>query len=118
MTDVLGAARREELARKIVRVHALRDPLGAKGQRRTGERIGRESRARRGLFVAALASFVACFGIVALTADQPGEANVAAAMPPDIVAEVPLNDGRGTILRIFQPPAAQAPHTHVRTRAS
>jgi hypothetical protein len=117
MTDVVSAARREELVRKIVRVHALRDPLGAKGQRRTGERIGRESRARRGLFVAALASFVACFGLVVLTADQPGEANVAAA-PPGIVAEVPLNDGRGTILRILRPPAAQATQAHVRTRAS
>jgi hypothetical protein len=117
MTDVIVTARREELARKIVRVYAMRDPLGAKGQRRTGERIGHETRARRGLFVAALASFVACFGIVALTADQPEEATVAA-VPPDIVAEVPLNDGRGTILRILQPPAAQAPRTHLRTRAS
>jgi hypothetical protein len=117
MTDAVDTARREELARKIVRVHALRDPLGAKGQRRTGERVGRESRARRGLFAAALTSFVACFGIVALSADEPEETGAAAAGPA-IVAEVPLDDGRGTIVRILQPPPPPAPETHVRTRAS
>jgi hypothetical protein len=117
MTEEVETDRSDELARKIVRIHALRDPLGAAGHRRTAERVARESRARRGLFAAALASFVACFGIIALTADRSAEVNVAPESP-GVVAEIPLNDGRGTILRVLQPPAAKAPQPHVRTRAS
>ena len=116
MTDIAGDARRDELARKIVRVHGLCDPLGAKGQRRTHDRINRETRARRGVFAAAFASFVACFGIVALTADKPEDA--VAAITPRTVAEIPLNDERGTTLRILEPPPAQTPQPHVRTRAT
>ena len=108
--------RGDELARKIARVHGLRDPLGAKGQRKTRDRIDRETRARRALFAAALASFAICFGAVTVTEDKPADA--ANSPSPPTFADIPLNDGQGTIVRILKPPPSQTPQPHVRTRAT
>lgn len=107
-------ARMEELARKVARLRACTDPLGAKGFRRTRERVDREARARRGLFVAALAGFVAFLGVVA-RGNGAGE-RTAPPTRPGVVAEIPLTDANGkptgTILRIIES------EPRVRTRAS
>ncbi len=54
----------ERLARKAVIARELTDPLGRHGFRRTGDRLEREARARRAVFVGALASFAAALAIM------------------------------------------------------
>jgi hypothetical protein len=112
------------LARKAVKARSLTDPLGAKGFRRTSERIDRESRARRLTFVAALASFAGLFGIIVVTAPEPAASPPAAitqsVQPANVIAEVPIpstDPGEPpTIVRILAPDAQPAPD--VRTGAS
>ena len=64
-TDPTTPDRREDRARKVARARALTDPLGAQGQRRSGQRVEREAAARRAVFVATLGAFVASFGLAA-----------------------------------------------------
>ena len=61
---------------KAVRARALTDPLGAKGLRRTRQRVERETRARRAVFTVVIAAFVACFGFIATS--RGGARNAAA----------------------------------------
>jgi hypothetical protein len=90
-------------------VRRLTDPLGASGQRRTGERIRRERGARRALFAAAVGSFLAILGSLALGAtpeqDTPSaNANVVWAID---------SDGNIQAVRIVEREIAQ-----IRTRSS
>jgi hypothetical protein len=109
-TDTTDNSTRLERARRIAQVRRLTDPLGAMGHRQTGERIEREAGARRAVFVAALAAFVASLGIIVATAPDP---------PPPTQPAVPLarsagnSDHDGSLER-----PASAPRPHVRTHAS
>jgi hypothetical protein len=94
----------------------------------TRERLEREAAARRAVFAACVAGFVAVFGLIA-TAGKPAPA-VSAEQPMlvsdltranRVVAEVPVTGLNGdttqTIIRIVAP-EPRAPAPHVRTRAS
>lgn len=114
MTDDRERAR---LAARAARVHALSDPLGAKGFRRPAARLERERRARRTVFGAVFATFVAFFWLVAggrrpPAPPPPPPAPVSAAAPA--AADVPVtgSDGQVTIYRYVEQPA------HVVTRSS
>jgi hypothetical protein len=103
-------------------------PRRTTGTGKIAERLEREAAARRAVFAASLAGFVALFGLIA-TAGKPAPAVNAEPPAPvsDVVsgnrvlAEVPITGLNGgdvqTIIRIVAPePGATAPH--VRTRAS
>jgi hypothetical protein len=105
-TDLMDRARREELARKTARIYGLRDPLGAKGFRVTSPRIERESRARRGVFLAVFACFIASLGLVTLAS---GEGQDGTAAQPAIGDEHPV-----TSRSLSQ----TTPVPHLRTRAT
>jgi len=72
-----------ERAPKAARARALTDPLGAKGFRRSRQRIARETRARRRIVAAAVAFYLACFGLIAAQgiaqSDQPSSQALRAA---------------------------------------
>lgn len=95
---------------------------------KTRERLEREAAARRLVFVASLAGFVAVFGLIATAgkptpALSPEQPALARQFTPAnrVVAEVPVSGLNGdttqTIIRIVAP-EPQAPAPHVRTRAS
>lgn len=100
---------RDHLAWQAARVRRLTDPLGASGQRRTGERIQREQRGRRMLLGAAVGTFLALLAAIAGGSSQ--EPPIA---PPDagIVYAVD-QEGNVQAVRIVQPEVAEA-----RTRSS
>lgn len=100
--------RLEADARRIVRVAALHDPLGAKGFRRTRARVEREAGARRGLFLAILGSFAACLGLVTTWSGPSGG------------ADQPRNGVVAEIGAAAQPSSRTVKQTkpHVRTRSS
>ena len=92
------------------------------------ERLDRESRARRTLFVTGFAAFTSLFGVIASTASPVVPSPPAPATASEfssgrrVVAEVPLSEGssldrRETVVRIVAPDQ-QAPAPHVRTRAT
>jgi hypothetical protein len=92
------------------------------------ERLEKEAAARRALFVASLAGFVALFALIAASGTPEtasgvaGTAMTGAAAPSDrVIAEVPVanlnGDGAETIIRIVAPDQGAAA-THLRTRAS
>lgn len=91
------------------------------------ERLEREMRARRALFVASVAGLAATLGIVAATvgvSQATGTAQPVMVTPSPgqrVVAEIPIqpvdSGGVQTIVRIVAP-AQDAPRTDVRTRAS
>ncbi len=103
-------------------------PRRTTGTGKTAERLEREAAARRAVFAASLAGFVALFGLIAVAGKPAPAANAQPSVPVSdfargnrVLAEVPitgLNGGDGqTIIRIVAPePEAEAPH--VRTRAS
>jgi len=62
---------------KAVRLRALTDPLGAKGYRRTRQRVARETSARKTVFAVALAAFLVSFGLVAGSRHGAPAANAA-----------------------------------------
>ena len=76
-----------ERARKAVRVRSLTNPRGAMCFSQARERIERERRARRAVFLAATSAFVASFGAIVLR-DGPALAPAADAQvaPPAAVA--------------------------------
>jgi hypothetical protein len=117
-TEPLPDGRRHDLVRKAVRVRALRDPLGAMGQRRTGARVGREARARRAVAVGTLASFLAIFGVVVATAPavepavEPSMSQPAMTVPPP-TARI----AQPEVIRVVRV-ESRAPEEHVRSRAS
>jgi hypothetical protein len=121
MTDSLPPADRERLVGLAVRARGLRDPLGAKGHRRdTGMRVKREARARRGLAFAALASFLACFGIVSSSASGSQAPSAApTSLPTRIDASVDrIARVQQVGIRSAVPTPTSTPRPHVRTRAS
>lgn len=99
----------------------------AAAPRKVQERIEREARARRTLFVASIAGLVATLGIVAISAGSPQAVQTAppsAASAPSgqrVLAEVPIQaaDSRRvqTIVRVVTT-GHDAPAPDVRTRAS
>lgn len=116
-TDPTVPDRREERARKVARARALTDPLGAKGQRRSSQRVEREAAARRVVFVATLGAFVASFGLAAASdsgrVGAPSESVQPAGALFEFVVPAPLGSGEPSILV-----RVQAPQPHVRTRAT
>jgi len=94
---------------------------------RLQERLEREARARRSLFVAAVAGLAGTLGIVAVSAGTPPAVAItkpavaSETLSPRVVAEVPIqatgNQDVPTIVR-FVTPAQEAPPAHVRTRAT
>jgi hypothetical protein len=103
-------------------------PRRTTGTGKTTERLEREAAARRAVFAAALAGFVALFGLVAAAGKPVPAVNSEPPAPVSdvsrgnrVLAEVPITGLNGgdsqTIIRIVAPePGAPAPH--VRTRAS
>lgn len=94
---------------------------------RVQERLEREARGRRALFVASIAGLAATLGIVAGSAgESPAtapaqQAVIQNAADQRVIAEIPV-PGAGnaqveTIVRIMAP-AQNAPAPHIRTRAS
>ena len=91
------------------------------------ERLEREMRARRALFVASIAGLAAALGIVAGTAGvsqvtAPAQQAISQnAVDPRVIAEIPVpsadNTQVETIVRIMAP-AQNAPAPDIRTRAS
>ncbi|MGI9252524.1 MAG: hypothetical protein ACR2J8_02165, partial [Thermomicrobiales bacterium] len=75
----------EDLALKAIKARRLTDPLGALGQRRSMDRIEREARLRRGLFVGSLAIFSASFALVTVTGTPSHDI---APVAPEPIAEV------------------------------
>lgn len=116
-------------AQKAVRVRALTDPLGALGFRQTQARIEQERRARRAVFLAALASFVGTFAAITLRAAPPEPR--APAPPADMAGDQRILDRTAATTRANAAAAPLAPSSsiqllppqparrvHVRTRAS
>lgn len=99
---------RDHLAWQAARARRLTDPLGANGQRRTGERVRRERLSRRTLLGAAVGTFLALLAAIAGGTSQPPAA------PPDtgVVYAVDQN-GNVQAVRIVEREIAQ-----VRTRSS
>lgn len=95
---------------RAARVRRLTDPLGASGQRRTGQRIRRERVARRTLLTAAVAAFMALLAAIAGGASSGQQATT-----PDTSAIVYAVDQAGNVqqVRIVDREVAQA-----RTRSS
>jgi hypothetical protein len=103
-------------------------PRRTTGTGKTAERLEREAAARRAVFAASLAGFVALFGLIAVTGKPVPAVNAEPPAPVSnvargnrVLAEVPITGLNGgdsqTIIRIVAPePGAPAPH--VRTRAS
>lgn len=98
------------------------------GRRKADERLQKEAAARRALFVATLAGFVAVFALIAASGTPDTASGVTgdtvegeAAPSGRVVAEAPianlLGDGATTIVRIMAPDQ-RAPAPHLRTRAS
>lgn len=83
-----------ERARKAIHARRLTDPLGAIGQRHPGPRIEREARTRRAMFAGAMATFVAAFGLVAMTAppSEPAPAPIAAPSGNPVIAFEPRQE--------------------------
>jgi hypothetical protein len=91
------------------------------------QRMEREARARRGLFVASVAGLVATLGIVAVSAGAPQATNTVQSVAASesqgqrFVAEVPIqlseSQNVATIVRIVAP-APDAPTRDVSTRAT
>ena len=91
------------------------------------ERLDREARARRGLFVASVAGLAAALGIVAISAGTPQATGaalpVAASESPGqrVLAEVPIQPVNSqdvtTVVRIVAP-TQDAPLPDFRTRAT
>lgn len=91
------------------------------------ERLEREARARRALFIAAVAGLAVAVGVVSVTAgtspatDDAPPAIIQNASDQRVVAEVPVLQADGSqvemIVRIMAP-AQNAPAPDVRTRAS
>ncbi len=106
----------DPMLQKAVRVRRLTDPLGAAGQRRTGERIRREHTARRAFFAGTVASFVAILGSFILSAPsdhQAAQADTASTGANPIVWAI---DGNGQIQQVQV--VQQNEVAHVRTRSS
>lgn len=109
------------------RSEAQKARLPGSGSPRMQERLERELRAKRTLFVASVAGLAAALGIVAVSAGvSPTPGLAQPAQTPEspgqrVVAEIPIQpvDGRGveTIVRIVAP-AQNAPAPDIRTRAS
>ena len=128
MTEATSPANADSIAPNAIQGRGSTKPHVTSGSGKTHERLEREAAARRAVFAACLAGFVAVFGLIA-TAGKPAPA-VSAKQPAlvsdsthdnRVVAEVPVTglngDSRQTIIRIVAPePGAPAPH--VRTRAS
>lgn len=82
-------ARQIALAMKAARARSLTDPLGAKGQRTmVRSRLRGQLRARRAIFLASLATFAACFGLILKTdpAHTAAQADPAATATATIAA--------------------------------
>jgi hypothetical protein len=96
-------------ARRAARVRRLTDPLGASGQRRTGDRIRREQAARRTLLAATASAFMALLGSIVFAAG-PNQAT-----PPTDTGIVYAIDEDGNVqaVRVVDREVAQ-----VRTRSS
>ena len=117
MTDITAAPR----------AAASKSSVPASASQKVQERIEREARARRTLFVASITGLAATLGIVAISAGSPQAsqtalpAAVSALAASRIVAEVPIQaaDGRSvqTIVRVVTT-GQDAPAPDVRTRAS
>jgi hypothetical protein len=91
--------------------------------RRGQAHLAREAAARRTMFAAVLAAFVAIFGLIAV-AGKAATTSQSAAVPAGdnrVIAEIPVanldGDNRVTIVRIVAPDE-QAAVPHARTRAS
>ena len=100
---------RDQAAWQAARARRLTDPLGASGQRRTGERIRREQRGRRTLLAAAVGTFLALLGAIAGGTSQE---------PPTAPADTGIvyavdQDGNVQAVQIVESEIAQA-----RTRSS
>lgn len=104
--DAIDPVRRNEIARKIARVHGLRDPLGAKGFRVTRPRIERESRARRCISVVSFICLTAFFGLVVMTGKSTQDTPVA------LLATA----NRRSAVSGLAP--VESPKPHLRTRAT
>lgn len=99
----------------------------AAASQKVQERIEREARARRTLFIVSIMGLAATLGIVAISAGSPQAAQtalpvaVSAPAAPRIVAEVPIQaaDGQSvqTIVRVVTT-GQDAPAPDVRSRAS
>jgi hypothetical protein len=104
---MVGPTQHDLVVSKLVRVRALTDPLGALGYRQTRQRIEREERARRTIFVAVLTAFVALLGLISRT---PGPTSVSSGLATTNLVE----EGKSTIVRI----GARDASSHVRTRST
>lgn len=114
MTDPESHDVEARLARKAVIARELTDPLGRRGFRRTGERLEREARARRAIFVGALGSFAAALLIMVGTAEGEPEISTSANLPSSAstnAATGRASAGQTTVNRA-------APKPHKRTRSS
>lgn len=112
-------------ARKAIRVRALTDPLGAKGHRRTTDRVERECRARQLAFGGVLAAFGAFLGFAStshVTGENPNPGYVdasAATIQGATRASTnePIDPTRFRSAGSGDAPE-QAPVVHARTRSS
>jgi hypothetical protein len=89
---------------RAARVRRLTDPLGASGQRRTGERIQRERLARRTVLTAAVGAFMALLAAIAGGASPDQQATPA---DTGIVYAVDQN-GNVQAVRVVEREIAQA----------
>lgn len=109
MTDPNRCPVDDTPAWRAARIRRLTDPLGASGQRRTGERIRRERVGRRTLLGAAVGAFLAL-----LTAIAGGSPLEPPASPPDPGIVYAIDpDGTVQAVQIVEREVAQ-----VRTRSS
>lgn len=108
MTDPNRCPVDDTPAWRAARIRRLTDPLGASGQRRTGERIRRERVGRRTLLGAAVGAFLAL--LTAIAGGSPQEP----AAPPDAGIVYAIDpDGTVQAVQIVEREVAQ-----VRTRSS